>query len=137
LIVDYGGDHLHGDSFRAFKDHKLVDMFYQPGECDLTANVDFAFLKEAVSDSILTHGPISQADFLTKMGIDVRVEALKSQAPSERANEIEKAAKRLTDLTGMGKQYQVLGFTSEPIPGEDNGPWPFVKFEGRTAPKGT
>ena len=122
-------------------------MFYQPGECDLTANVDFAFLKEAVSESrmhrplspftdlppltrlpsVLTHGPISQADFLTRMGIDVRVEALKSQAAPERAEEIEKAAKRLTDLTGMGKQYQVLGFTSETIPGEDNGPWPFVK----------
>jgi NADH dehydrogenase [ubiquinone] 1 alpha subcomplex assembly factor 7 len=63
------------------------------------------------------------------MGIDVRVEDLKSQAPPERADEIEKAAKRLTDLTGMGKQYKVLGFTSEAIPGEDNGPWPFVKLD--------
>lgn len=128
-------------------------MFHQPGECDLTANVDFAFLREAVSDlgvfplpsrkscsshsllSVLTHGPISQADFLTRMGVDVRVEALKSKSSSERANEIEKAAKRLTDLTGMGKQYQVLGFTSEPVPGEDNGPWPFVKLEGQVASK--
>jgi NADH dehydrogenase [ubiquinone] 1 alpha subcomplex assembly factor 7 len=63
------------------------------------------------------------------MGIDVRVEALKSQASTERADEIEKAAKRLTDLTGMGKQYKVLGFTSAAVPGEDNGPWPFVKLE--------
>jgi NADH dehydrogenase [ubiquinone] 1 alpha subcomplex assembly factor 7 len=122
-------------------------VFHQPGECDLTTNVDFAFLKEAVSDSrtclslpshgflssdnppsVLTHGPISQADFLTRMGIDVRVEALKAQASPERADEIEKAAKRLTDLTGMGKQYQVLGFTSAAAPGEDNGAWPFVKL---------
>ena len=36
--------------YQAFKDHKLVDVFHQPGECDLTTNVDFAFLKEAVSD---------------------------------------------------------------------------------------
>ncbi|KAF9787471.1 S-adenosyl-L-methionine-dependent methyltransferase [Thelephora terrestris] len=135
LMVDYGGDHLHGDSFRAFKNHKLVDVFHQPGECDLTANVDFAFLKEAVSDLLLTHGPISQADFLTRMGIDVRVEALKSQASTERADEIEKAAKRLTDLTGMGKQYKVLGFTSAAVPGEDNGPWPFVKLEEPTTLK--
>ena len=69
-----------------------------------------------------------QADFLGRMGIDVRVEALKSQASPERGDEIERAAKRLTDLTGMGKQYQVLGFTSEAIPGEDDGPWPFVKM---------
>jgi len=120
-------------------------VFHQPGECDLTVNVDFAFLKEAVSDlrmypsfsssiflpdnrsSVLTHGPISQADFLIRMGIGVRVETLKSQASPERADQIEKAAKRLTDLAGMGKQYQVLGFTSDEIPGEDAGPWPFVK----------
>lgn len=63
------------------------------------------------------------------MGIDVRVKALKSQASPERAGEIEKAASRLTDLTGMGKQYQVLGFTSEAIPGEDGGPWPFVDLD--------
>ena len=58
----------------------------------------------------------------------MRVDALKSQAPPERAEEIEKAAKRLTDLTGMGKQYQVLGFTSEAVSGEA-GPWPFVKLD--------
>lgn len=63
------------------------------------------------------------------MGIGVRVETLKSKASPERADQIEKAAKRLTDLTGMGKQYQVLGFTSDEIPGEDAGPWPFVKSD--------
>jgi len=49
LIVDYGGEKTYGDSFRAFKDHKIVDVFHRPGECDLTANVDFAYLKEAVT----------------------------------------------------------------------------------------
>ena len=76
-----------------------------------------------------------QANFLGRMGIDVRVEALKSQASPERADEIERAAKRLTDLTGMGKQYQVLGLTSDAVPGEDSGPWPFVKLEEPVAPK--
>ena len=27
-----------------------MDIFHQPGLCDLTANVDFAYLKEAMSD---------------------------------------------------------------------------------------
>ena len=69
------------------------------------------------------------------MGIDVRVEALKSRASPERADEIEKAAKRLTDLTSMGKQYQVLGFTSEAISGEDGGPWPFISLDGQATLK--
>jgi SAM-dependent MidA family methyltransferase len=33
---------------QAFKDHKIVDIFNQPGKCDLTANVDFAYLKESL-----------------------------------------------------------------------------------------
>ena len=35
--------------FQAFKDHKIVDPFYLPGQCDLTVNVDFAYLKEAMT----------------------------------------------------------------------------------------
>jgi NADH dehydrogenase [ubiquinone] 1 alpha subcomplex assembly factor 7 len=71
LVVDYGGEKAFGNSFRvrrhlysitiftfthvrfcrqAFKDHKIVDIFQHPGECDLTANVDFAYLMEAVAD---------------------------------------------------------------------------------------
>ncbi|PSS36776.1 hypothetical protein PHLCEN_2v1407 [Hermanssonia centrifuga] len=50
LIVDYGGEKAYGSSFRAFKDHKIVDVFHRPGECDLTTNVDFAYLKDAIAD---------------------------------------------------------------------------------------
>jgi NADH dehydrogenase [ubiquinone] 1 alpha subcomplex assembly factor 7 len=35
---------------QAFKNHEIVDVFHRPGECDLTTNVDFAFLKEAMGD---------------------------------------------------------------------------------------
>ena len=36
---------------KAFKEHKQVDVFHQPGKCDLTVNVDFAYLKEAMPDT--------------------------------------------------------------------------------------
>jgi NADH dehydrogenase [ubiquinone] 1 alpha subcomplex assembly factor 7 len=70
LVVDYGDDRVFGSSFRvrisnlhpsadvlttrfwvtqAFQRHKIVDVFHQPGMCDLTANVDFAYLKEALA----------------------------------------------------------------------------------------
>ena len=65
----------------------------------------------------------SQAGFPTRMGIDVPVDTLKPQAPSERADEIdERTAKR-------GKRYRVLGFKYESVPGEDDGPRPFVKSD--------
>ncbi|QRV75349.1 SAM-dependent methyltransferase [Ceratobasidium sp. AG-Ba] len=49
LVMDYGDDKAFGSSFRAFHRHKVVDVFHQPGMCDLTANVDFAYLREAIS----------------------------------------------------------------------------------------
>ncbi|KAG8740878.1 hypothetical protein FRC10_003793 [Ceratobasidium sp. 414] len=49
LVMDYGDDRAFGSSFRAFQNHKVVDVFHQPGMCDLTANVDFAYLKEALA----------------------------------------------------------------------------------------
>ncbi|KAK0500165.1 S-adenosyl-L-methionine-dependent methyltransferase [Armillaria luteobubalina] len=64
LVVDYGGDSPFGDSFRAFKDHQIVDVFDRPGECDLTANVDFGYIKEAMGDLVPTYGPLPQSQFL-------------------------------------------------------------------------
>ncbi|EMD34005.1 hypothetical protein CERSUDRAFT_141431 [Gelatoporia subvermispora B] len=128
LIVDYGGEKAYGSSFRAFKEHKIVDVFHRPGECDLTVNVDFAYLKEAVSGLARPHGPVSQATFLTRMGLASRVSALIANAKSEdRKAEIQQAAQRLVDLTGMGSQYQVMcltGSTQQEPTAEER--WPFV-----------
>lgn len=64
LVIDYGGDRSFSNSFRvrvsgnsntsvadqqAFRKHKIVDFFDQPGSSDLTANVDFAYLKESLT----------------------------------------------------------------------------------------
>jgi hypothetical protein len=49
LIIDYGDDKAFGNSFRAFKQHKIVDPLEDAGAADLTANVDFHHLKSAVA----------------------------------------------------------------------------------------
>lgn len=49
LIVDYGDEKAFGGSFRAFKNHAIVDPLNEPGTADLTANVDFAYLKNALA----------------------------------------------------------------------------------------
>lgn len=133
LIVDYGGQKVFGDSFRAFKDHKIVDVFHRPGECDLTTNVDFAFLREAMEDLVTTHGPIPQSTFLERMGLRLRVDALvRNSKTDERRPAIWDAAKRLVDPTGMGKEYQVMGITNF---GSDSEAlafgevWPFVEVK--------
>ncbi|RXW25505.1 hypothetical protein EST38_g304 [Candolleomyces aberdarensis] len=126
LFIDYGGANVFGDSFRAFKQHKIVDAFDQPGECDLTANVDFAYLKEAMSGLVSTHGPLTQSSFLERMGLPIRVDALLRGAKSEeRRKVIQDAASRLVDLSGMGKEYKVLGITS--TAGTDVEAYPFIR----------
>ncbi|KAH8100954.1 DUF185-domain-containing protein [Cristinia sonorae] len=117
LIVDYGGDHVFGNSFRAFKNHKIVDVFHRPGESDLTTNVDFGYLKEALSANAFPLGPISQAQFLVRMGLTQRVQKLQQAANDpERSKVIGSAAERLIDPTGMGSQYKVLGVSGYRAP---------------------
>lgn len=56
-----------------------------------------------------TPGPISQSRFLTSLGLQPRLAALLRSAPTpERRTEIESAAKRLVDPTGMGAQYKIM-----------------------------
>lgn len=61
LTIDYGhdGSRLH-PSLRAYKEHKLVDPLTSPGEVDITADVDFGYLRTALADKCLTFGPIEQ-----------------------------------------------------------------------------
>lgn len=126
LVVDYGADRAFGDSLRAFRKHQIVDIFCSPGECDVTTNVDFALLKESMADLVLTHGPISQRNFLTCMGIEIRAAALMRSASSlERKKAIEDGANRLIDPCGMGEQYKVLGAVAKGM-GEV---WPFAVIQ--------
>ncbi|KAJ3504155.1 hypothetical protein NLJ89_g8088 [Agrocybe chaxingu] len=124
LIIDYGGAHASSNSFRAFKDHKIVDVFHEPGNCDLTANVDFAYLTEAMNDLVATYGPITQGSFLERMGLQLRLQGLlKAAKTDDQGERLKEAATRLVDPSGMGKEYQVLGITNKP---SHKIIWPFV-----------
>ncbi|KAG9104808.1 hypothetical protein FRC06_009278 [Ceratobasidium sp. 370] len=114
LVIDYGDDRAFGSSFRAFQKHKVVDVFHEPGMCDLTANVDFAYLKEALATAgAASHGPVTQQAFLTRMGAAIRLQKLLDSArDGERRTALEKGARRLMDPLGMGTQYKVLGISS-------------------------
>ncbi|TFK46075.1 DUF185-domain-containing protein [Heliocybe sulcata] len=139
LIVDYGADHFFGKSFRvrlhlssatwltqAFKAHTVVDPFLLPGECDLTANVDFAYLREAAQDLAAPLGPITQAEFLLGMGLEQRVDVL-ARAAGEDGERIREAAGRLVDMAGMGGEYKVFGMVGREREMSAEGVWPFVR----------
>uniref|UniRef100_A0A5S6QTD2 Protein arginine methyltransferase NDUFAF7 n=1 Tax=Trichuris muris TaxID=70415 RepID=A0A5S6QTD2_TRIMR len=76
MVVDYGYDGNGGDTLRAYRSHEQVDPLSNPGFCDLTADVDFSYLKKQASSAACTVGPISQREFLLNMGIQHRLERL-------------------------------------------------------------
>ncbi|KAJ3781358.1 S-adenosyl-L-methionine-dependent methyltransferase [Lentinula aff. detonsa] len=113
LIIDYGRDHAFGHSRRGFKNHQIMDVFHRPGECDLTANVDFAYLKESMQDLVPVYGPITQKLFLTHMGLMIRLERLlqSHQGDQTTSDRILEGANRLINPQ-MGEEYSVMGIST-------------------------
>jgi NADH dehydrogenase [ubiquinone] 1 alpha subcomplex assembly factor 7 len=111
LIVDYG--HVRqglGETLQAVAGHSYIDPLWRPGEVDLTAHVDFAsFAQHAEIMGGRIHGPITQRDFLMRLGIERRATMLKAQAPDKAAT-IDRGLKRLTATgpKGMGELFKVL-----------------------------
>lgn len=70
LLVDYGEDGDVGDSVRAFAKHVQVDVLERPGECDVTADINFAQMRMGVKrvGGVEMRGPVSQREFLLRLG---------------------------------------------------------------------
>jgi SAM-dependent MidA family methyltransferase len=115
LIIDYG--HLRsdaGDTFQAIARHSFADPLKNPGQADVTAHVDFQALARAAEDvGARVHGPVTQGDFLKRLGIETRALTLMGKATPEVSADISAALKRLTDSGrgGMGSMFKVLAVT--------------------------
>jgi NADH dehydrogenase [ubiquinone] 1 alpha subcomplex assembly factor 7 len=118
LVIDYGHSRsAAGDTLQAVRGHAYSDPLAEPGLADLTAHVDFeALASSARSAGARTHGPIEQAVFLRRIGIDIRAAVLRAVAPPGIATKIEAAVARLTDRgkTGMGALFKVMAL-SHPV----------------------
>jgi len=114
LVIDYGHiESAPGETLQAVGRHGFADPLGAPGTVDLTAHVDFQALALAAEGmGVRTHGPLDQAEFLRRMGIDRRAAALKARASPEKSADIDVAVARLTGQgrTGMGKLFKVIAF---------------------------
>lgn len=119
LILDYGHDRLSaGETLQAVRNHGYADPWTEPGESDLTAHVDFQSLARAAAEAgAKVHGPVAQGDWLVKLGIDARAEALCRAAPHRR-EELLAARKRLVAAEEMGRLFRVMGLNAPdwPVP---------------------
>jgi len=110
LIIDYGhAESAFGDTLQAMRGHAFTDPLQDPGEADLTAQVDFAAVAQwAQREGATTHGPVPQGEFLHRLGIAQRAARLKSNATLQQAADIEAALARLTAPDQMGELFKVL-----------------------------
>ncbi|WOH85217.1 SAM-dependent methyltransferase [Bradyrhizobium sp. BEA-2-5] len=115
LIIDYG--HLRsdaGDTFQAIVRHSFADPLKAPGQADVTAHVDFQALARAAEDvGALVHGPVTQGDFLKRLGVEARAAGLMAKASPEVSADVAGALKRLTDTGrgGMGSMFKVMAIS--------------------------
>lgn len=115
LFIDYGDDFAPTDSFRGISKHKFCSPLYRPGEIDLTADVDFAALRRAIShhDDIVVRGLETQNFFLKSMGIAERFGMLYEKSNTEEEREtLMRAYERLMSDKEMGDLFKVLAFSS-------------------------
>jgi SAM-dependent MidA family methyltransferase len=121
LLIDYG--HIKsaaGDTFQAVGRQAFANPLQSAGMVDLTAHVDFQALADAAQAlGAEVHGPIEQALFLRRLGIETRAEALRKGAPLGKNAEVNSALARLTNeaATGMGKMFKAVAF-ADPKLGE-------------------
>jgi NADH dehydrogenase [ubiquinone] 1 alpha subcomplex assembly factor 7 len=110
LAVDYGSDRPgYGDTLQAVKAHQYTDPLAEPGEADLTAHVDFANLaRVATAAGAKAHPLIGQGEFLKRLGIGPRAEALAEGKDEATREQVRAALERLTGPAAMGDLFKVL-----------------------------
>lgn len=131
LFIDYGHydpnrlaeTGVGADTLQAVHNHAYEHPLTSPGEADLTCQVDFNDVKlqfETCSASgdhpnVLVEGPITQAEFLGRLGIMQRASVLMAANP-DKATTIETGVGRLMSPQGMGGRFKVIGVRSEDLP---------------------
>ena len=106
LIADYGRNSAAADSFRGFKNHQIHDVLKDPGNADLTADVDFSYIRQHCNEHVVAYGPVSQREFLISMGIDVRYRRLSEACAAKDKSHLGAAYHTLVDPDKMGTRFQ-------------------------------
>jgi SAM-dependent MidA family methyltransferase len=113
LLIDYGHfETAAGDTLQALRGHAPEHPLCSPGEADLTVHVDFAAFAAAIPrEALAVDGPITQGEFLGRLGIVERASRLMHANPAKAA-EIELGVARLISPQGMGSRFKVIGIRS-------------------------
>jgi NADH dehydrogenase [ubiquinone] 1 alpha subcomplex assembly factor 7 len=124
LLIDYGHKASgYGDTLQAIRAHTAEHPLTSPGEADLTAHVDFAAFQSLAREwsarpdqpQLAIDGPVTQAEFLGRLGIMERASILMAANPGK-ASSLEMGVARLMAPNGMGTRFKVIGLRSPHLP---------------------
>lgn len=109
-FIDYAYEgNGHVDTLQAVKNHKPASLFEQPGECDLTAYVNYSpLIALAQKHGLKTESVVSQRHFLMRYGIELRLAQLLKKAIPEQIDPLKSGVARLLDSKTMGNQFKIL-----------------------------
>ncbi|MET0272917.1 MAG: SAM-dependent methyltransferase [Phenylobacterium sp.] len=106
LLIDYGRARPgFGDTLQALRRHRKVDPLASPGEADLTIHADFPAVLAAARAEGAETAILAQADFLARLGVGQRAEALVRARP-DKAPMIGRQLHRLVAADQMGALFK-------------------------------
>ncbi|KRX49027.1 NADH dehydrogenase [ubiquinone] complex I, assembly factor 7 [Trichinella murrelli] len=109
LIVDYGHDGEKGDTLRAFANHQIVDPLQNPGMVDMTADVNFCYLKKQLENLVVCFGPVTQGEFLLRMGVGFRLQQLLGSVENESQRDyLISSCDYLVNSEKMGSHFKIF-----------------------------
>jgi NADH dehydrogenase [ubiquinone] 1 alpha subcomplex assembly factor 7 len=118
LFVDYGhAARRPGPTLAAMHRHAPAALLDDPGDCDLSAHVDFAaFAAAAGAAGAVVHGPVPQGRFLLSLGAEERLAAVSARATPEQCEDLRGGLRRLIAPEQMGTLFKVLAISSPGLP---------------------
>lgn len=106
LLIDYGRARPgFGDTLQALRRHQKVDPLACPGEADLTVHADFPAVLAAAEAEGAATAILTQAEFLARLGIGARAEALVRASP-DKHGVIGRQLHRLVAADQMGELFK-------------------------------
>ncbi|XP_067337542.1 protein arginine methyltransferase NDUFAF7, mitochondrial isoform X2 [Channa argus] len=91
---------------QGFKGHQLHDVLVSPGSADLTADVDFSYLRTMAGGGVVSLGPVTQRTFLKNMGIDTRLQVLlRNCTDASTRKQLISSYDMLTNPEKMGERF--------------------------------
>lgn len=108
VIIDYGYWDGVGHTLQAVYKHQKVGVFDSPGEVDLSAHVNYKKMALHCKKAGLHYTYCTQREFLTNLGILLRLHSLLSQSKVTNKDSLINGVNKLIDVAEMGELFKVL-----------------------------